>query len=147
MALAALDAQVTVLGSDGERRFGLTDLYRRPGDSPEIDTTLAQGDLITGVEMKDGERFAPRSTYLKVRDRASFEFAVVSVAAALRLDGGLIVEARLAIGGVAPMPWRLTECESYWWNGRQTQKASLRLLRWPSGTPNRWHKMASRSNC
>lgn len=112
VALAALDAQVTVLGSDGERRFGLADLYRLPGDSPEIDTTLARGDLITSVEVKDAERFAPRSTYLKVRDRASFEFAVVSVAAALRFDGGVIVEARLAIGGVAPMPWRLSECES-----------------------------------
>lgn len=111
VALAALDANVVVRGLGGERRLRLSDLYRLPGTTPETDTTLVAGDLITGVEVKNAEGFAQHSTYLKVRDRASFEFAVISVAAALRVDGGLIAEARLAIGGVAPMPWHLTACE------------------------------------
>ncbi len=109
VALAALDAEVTVLGRDGPRRLSLDALYRLPGEAPERDTTLSPGELITGVAIR---RFAGRSTYLKVRDRASFEFAVVSVAAALRLENGVIAEARLAAGGVAPQPWRLTACEA-----------------------------------
>lgn len=113
VALATLDAKVVVLGLGGERRLHLSEFYRLPGSTPAIDTALVAGDLITGVEVKNAEGFAQHSTYLKVRDRASFEFAVISVAAALRVDGGLIAEARLAIGGVAPMPWRLTACESF----------------------------------
>ena len=112
VALAALDAEVEILGPAGTRRVSLTGLYRLPGEAPQHDTTLAAGELITGVFIQNGVRFAPRSTYLKVRDRASFEFAVVSVAACLRLDAGMIVEARLAAGGVAPLPWRLTDSEA-----------------------------------
>jgi len=112
VALAALDAEVEILGPGGARREGLAGLYRPPGAAPERDTMLAPGELITGVHVRDGARFAARSTYLKVRDRASFEFAVVSVAAALRLEDGVIVEARLAAGGVAPLPWRLTSSEA-----------------------------------
>ena len=108
VALAALDAEVEILGAAGSRRLKLPDLYRLPAEAPERDTTLAPGELITGVHLRDAAQFASRSTYLKVRDRASFEFAVVSVAAALRLEDGMIVEARLAAGGVAPLPWRLT---------------------------------------
>ncbi len=111
VALAALDAEVEVLGMAGHRRFRLPDLYRPPGETPERDTILEPGELITGVHVPDAVRFAPRSTYLKIRDRASFEFAVVSVAGALRLDNGIIVEARLAAGGVASRPWRLHHSE------------------------------------
>jgi xanthine dehydrogenase YagS FAD-binding subunit len=109
VALAALDAEVAVLGPAGSRTLTLDELYRLPGDTPERDTSLAPGELITGVSVPG---FAGSTTYLKVRDRASFEFAVVSVAAALRLEDGIIAEARLAAGGVAPRPWRLTACEA-----------------------------------
>ncbi len=112
VALAALDAEVEVLGPPGNRRLKLTDLYRLPGEMPERDTTLAAGDLVIGVHVGDAARFAPRSIYLKIRDRAAFEFAVVSVAAALRLENGVITEARLAAGGVAPRPWRLAHSEA-----------------------------------
>ena len=112
VALAALDAQVDIVGPSGARRLALADLYRLPAASPERDTTLSPGELITAVEVADADRFAARSAYLKIRDRASFEFAVVSVAAALRLEGGVVVEARLAVGGVAPMPWRLSRSEA-----------------------------------
>lgn len=112
VALAALDAEVEILGLGGMRRVSLSGLHRLPGEAPQHDTTLAPGELITVVHVHDGGRFAQRSTYLKVRDRASFEFAVVSVAACLRLEAGLIVEARLAAGGVAPLPWRLSRSEA-----------------------------------
>jgi len=112
VALMALGAEIDILGSDGVRRAPLMNLYRLPGEAPERDTNLAPGELITAVEVGDAAGLALRSTYLKIRDRASFEFAVVSVAAALRLEGGLIVEARLAAGGVAPMPWRLPRSEA-----------------------------------
>jgi xanthine dehydrogenase YagS FAD-binding subunit len=97
---------------EGPRRFPLTGLYRLPGETPERETNLAPGELITGIHVPDASRFAARSIYLKVRDRASFEFAVVSVAAALRIEDGAIVEARLAAGGVAPLPWRLSRSEA-----------------------------------
>jgi xanthine dehydrogenase YagS FAD-binding subunit len=112
VALAALDAEVEVFGSEGERRFSLRDLYRLPGETPEHETNLAPGELITGVHVPNATRFAGRSTYLKIRDRASFEFAVVSVAAALQIEDGKIVGARLAAGGVAPLPWRLDRTEA-----------------------------------
>lgn len=109
VALAALDAEVTILGPAGERRMGLGELYRLPGAAPEHDTVLAPGELITSVSVP---AFEGPTTYLKIRDRASFEFAVVSVAAAVRIENGRIVEARLAAGGVAPMPWRLSAVEA-----------------------------------
>jgi xanthine dehydrogenase YagS FAD-binding subunit len=112
VALVALDAKVDILGTDGTRRIGLADLYRLPGTDPARDTVLSPGDLITAVEIAGAACFAPHSTYLKIRDRASFEFAVVSVAAALRLEDGVIVEARLAAGGIAPAPWRLAGAEA-----------------------------------
>ncbi len=112
VALAALDAEVEVFGSEGERRFSLRDLYRLPGETPEHETNLAPGELITGVHVPNATRFARRSTYLKIRDRASFEFAIVSVAAALQIENGRIVGARLAAGGVAPLPWRLDRTEA-----------------------------------
>jgi xanthine dehydrogenase YagS FAD-binding subunit len=112
VALAALDAEVEVFGSEGERRVSLRNLYRLPGETPERETNLAPGELITGVHVPNATRFSRRSTYLKVRDRASFEFAIVSVAAALQIENGRIVEARLAAGGVAPLPWRLDRAEA-----------------------------------
>src|ERR1700738_84101 len=112
VALVALDDEVEVFGSEGERRFSLRDLYRLPGETPERETNLAPGELITGVHVPNATRFAGCSTYLKIRDRASFEFAIVSVAAALQMENGRIVEARLAAGGVAPLPWRLDRTEA-----------------------------------
>ena len=112
VALTALDATVDVVGPSGPRSLKLADLYSPPGETPERDTILTPGELITAVHTADGRGFAARSTYLKVRDRAAFEFAVVSVAAALRIDAGVIVEARLAAGGVAPRPWRLPVSEA-----------------------------------
>jgi xanthine dehydrogenase YagS FAD-binding subunit len=112
VALTALDAEVEVFGAAGPRRLPLRDLYRLPAETPERETNLAAGELITGIHVANASRFAARHTYLKVRDRASFEFAVVSVAAALRVENGGIVEARLSAGGVAPMPWRLMRSEA-----------------------------------
>jgi xanthine dehydrogenase YagS FAD-binding subunit len=112
VALTALDAEVEVFGAEGQRRFPLRDLYRLPAETPERETNLTAGELITGLHIPSATRFAARSTYLKVRDRASFEFAVVSVAAVLHVESGRIVEAGLAAGGVAPLPWRLTRSEA-----------------------------------
>ena len=112
VALTALDAEVEVFGAEGQRRFPLRDLYRLPAETSERETNLTAGELITGIHIPSASRFAARSTYLKVRDRASFEFAVVSVAAVLHVENGRIVEAGLAAGGVAPLPWRLTRSEA-----------------------------------
>jgi xanthine dehydrogenase YagS FAD-binding subunit len=111
VALAALRAQVRLCGPRGERTLALVDLHRLPGDTPQRDTELADGELITAVELPPGG-FARHSHYLKVRDRASYAFALVSVAMALELDdGGLIRDAGLALGGVAHKPWRLPAAE------------------------------------
>jgi xanthine dehydrogenase YagS FAD-binding subunit len=111
-ALIALDAEIIVAGAASERRLALPDLYPLPGVTAAPDSTLADGEMITAINIHDASRFAPRSTYLKIRDRASFEFAVVSVAAALRIEDGVITAARLAAGGVAPLPWRLHSSEA-----------------------------------
>ncbi|HEX5493192.1 MAG TPA: xanthine dehydrogenase family protein subunit M [Mycobacteriales bacterium] len=105
VALAALDATVVVLGADGQRRIPAVDLHRLPGDTPDRDVVLDHGELITAVELPDLP-FATRSVYRKVRDRASYAFALVSVAAALDVVDGTIRDARLALGGVAHKPWR-----------------------------------------
>lgn len=110
VALAALDATVIVHGKKGERRIKFTDFHRIPGDHPEMDNNLAEGELITGVEIPENN-FAKNSYYTKVRDRLSYAFALVSVAAALDISNGTIREARLAMGGVAHKPWRLTDAE------------------------------------
>jgi len=110
VALAALDAVVHVRGASGERTVELCDLHRLPEDRPDIETVLEPGELITAVELPAPNR-AERSTYRKVRDRSSYAFALVSVAAALELDGDRIVSARLALGGVAPKPWRARRAE------------------------------------
>lgn len=111
VALAALEARVNVTGPLGDRVIPFADFHRLPGDSPEFDTTLAAGELILSVDLP-AWRFGPHYTYLKIRDRLSYAFALVSVAAALRIDGGRIAAARLALGGVAHKPWRSLEAEA-----------------------------------
>ncbi len=104
VALAALGAIVHVLGPSGERTIAFADFHRLPGDTPQRDTNLEPAEIITAIELP-AEGFATNYTYLKLRDRASYAFALVSVAAALRLEGGMIAEVRLALGGVAHRPW------------------------------------------
>jgi xanthine dehydrogenase YagS FAD-binding subunit len=122
VALVALDAIVHLQGSRGARTLPLTELHRLPVDHPEIDTALEQGDLITAVELPPLP-FAKTSTYRKVRDRASYDFALVSVAAALQLDGGRIGDVRIALGGVAHKPWRATKAEAALRSGPATAEA------------------------
>ena len=110
VALVAMDAIVIVRGQAGERRIPFTDFHRLPGNTPERDNVLDRGDLIVAIEVPANVE-ARASHYLKVRDRASYEFALVSVAAALATDGRRIRSARLAMGGVAHKPWRLTAAE------------------------------------
>ena len=105
VALAALDAVVHVEGAAGPRVIPLSGLYRLPGDEPDRETTLERGDLITAVEVPAGQ-YARNSAYRKVRDRASYAFGVASVAAALDVADGVVQDARLALGAVAPVPWR-----------------------------------------
>jgi xanthine dehydrogenase YagS FAD-binding subunit len=111
VALVALDARVRILGSAGERVIPLAELHRLPGDHPERETTLEPGELITAVEVPPLS-FALRSLYLKVRDRASFAFALASAAVALDVAGGTIRDARVALGGVGTKPWRAPEAEA-----------------------------------
>jgi xanthine dehydrogenase YagS FAD-binding subunit len=111
VALAALDAIVIVRGLTGERPIPFTDFHRLPGSTPERDNVLDRGDLIAAIEVPANAE-ARASHYLKVRDRASYEFALVSAAAAVAADGRRIRSARLAMGGVAHKPWRLTAAES-----------------------------------
>jgi xanthine dehydrogenase YagS FAD-binding subunit len=122
VAMAALDATVVVLGNDGEVRIPLVDFYRLPGDAPERDTILAHGNLITAVELP-ALPFANRSTYRKVRDRASYAFALVSVAAALDIADGTIRDVRLALGGVAHKPWRAVQAEEMLRGAPPTEEA------------------------
>jgi xanthine dehydrogenase YagS FAD-binding subunit len=110
VAMAALDAVVRVLGPDGERSIPIAELHRLPGDDPSRDTTLRHGELITAIDLPP----LPAGTvsrYRKARDRASFAFALVSVAAALQLEDGVVRDVRLALGGVAHRPWRATVAE------------------------------------
>ncbi|OAP40516.1 FAD-binding molybdopterin dehydrogenase [Sinorhizobium glycinis] len=110
VALVALDATMRVMGPQGERNFPVEDLYRLPGDTPHLEHTLLPGELIIDVHVPAGA-YSRRARYLKVRDRASYEFALVSAAAALDIEGGRIREARLAAGGVGTRPWRLRAVE------------------------------------
>ena len=110
VALAALDAVVRVSGTNGDRTIPFSEFHRLPGDTPQIETALQPGELITAVDLLDSP-FAEKSHYLKVRDRASYAFAVVSVAAALDISNGTIRNARIALGGVAHKPWRAVEAE------------------------------------
>ncbi|MFC7496104.1 MULTISPECIES: FAD binding domain-containing protein [unclassified Nocardioides] len=111
VALAALDATVIVLGADGERRIPFEELHRLPGDDPSTETTLGHEELVMAVEVPTSEA-ARRSAYRKVRDRASFAFALVSVAAGLHLTRGIVDDVRIAWGGVAHKPWRARRAEA-----------------------------------
>lgn len=110
VAMTALDAVVVVRSVDGDRRIPLAEFYRLPGDSPDRDTELTHGELVTAVELPPPVP-ASRSAYCKVRDRASFAFALVSVAAELAIENDRIGSARIALGGVAHRPWRAERAE------------------------------------
>jgi len=120
VALAALEAVVRVQGRSGERTVHIADFHRLPGNTPQIDTNLQDDEIITSIDLPPNG-FADHYAYLKVRDRHSYAFALVSVAAALEMSGNTIKEARLALGGVAHKPWRMQEAES--------------LLKGKTGTP------------
>jgi xanthine dehydrogenase YagS FAD-binding subunit len=110
VALVALDATMRVRGPQGERSFLVEELYRLPGDTPHLEHTLLPGELIVDVRVPGGP-YSRRARYLKVRDRASYEFALVSAAVALDVEGGVVRSARIAAGGVGTRPWRLRACE------------------------------------
>ncbi len=125
IALAALDAVVVVAGRGGERRIPFADFHRLPGNTPEKDNNLQPGELITAVEVPVQAGLAQHSIYQKIRDRTSYAFALVSVAAALELKGKTIQQARLAMGGVAHKPWRLTAAETFL-RGKEATEANFR---------------------
>ena len=125
VALVALDAVVKVQKPDGtERSIPFAEYHRLPGSNPEKDNTLEHGELITSIELPKNN-FANKSYYLKVRDRASYAFALVSVAAALELNGSKIKDVRIAMGGVAHKPWRATEAEKFL-NGKDATEANFK---------------------
>ncbi len=111
--LVALDAVVEIEGPTGRREVPVEALHRLPGDAPERDSVLEPGDLIVALRLPaEAAAFSAHARYLKLRERTSYAFAVVSAAAALRIEGGVIAEARLALGGVAPKPWRARAAEN-----------------------------------
>jgi xanthine dehydrogenase YagS FAD-binding subunit len=112
VALAALNATIHVQGPKGKRTIAIADFHRLPGTTPQLDTTLQPDELITAVELP-APKFAKHSYYLKVRDRQSYAFALVSVAAGLEIDSNTIQSAGLALGGVAHKPWRSPEAEKF----------------------------------
>lgn len=122
VALAALDAVVHLEGAGGARTLPFVDLHRLPGDHPEIDTVLKPGELITAIELPPMS-LAANSTYRKARDRASYAFALVSVAAALEVEDGVVKDARIALGGVSHKPWRASQAEAALIGGPATPAA------------------------
>jgi xanthine dehydrogenase YagS FAD-binding subunit len=122
VALRALDATVHVRAANGERAIPFADFHRLPGDRPDVDCTLQPGELITHILLPDARRFTQRFEYIKVRDRLSYAFALVSVAAALDVaDDGIIRAARIALGGVAHRPWRVEAAEDLLVGQRATE--------------------------
>jgi xanthine dehydrogenase YagS FAD-binding subunit len=119
VALTVLNATVNIASPAGERTIPVTEFHRLPGDTPEIDTNLKPGELITSVDLPAVSP-ALRSTYRKVRDRASYAFALVSVAAALELENGQIRDIRIALGGIAHKPWRASIAEEFLRGGAAT---------------------------
>jgi xanthine dehydrogenase YagS FAD-binding subunit len=120
VALAALDATVLVSGPKGDRKIPFLQFHRLPGDTPQKDNNLEKGELITAIEIPDNN-FKQHVHYLKLRDRTSYAFALVSVAAALDMQGDMIRDVRIAMGGVAHKPWRLTEAENFLKGKRATE--------------------------
>jgi xanthine dehydrogenase YagS FAD-binding subunit len=111
VALRALDAVVRVSGPSGERTIPIADFHRLPGHEPQYDNTIQPGELVVAIDLP-AKGFSEYHTYLKLRDRASYAFALVSVAAALEMEDGQITDARIALGGVAHKPWRKQEVEA-----------------------------------
>ncbi|HEY4040758.1 MAG TPA: xanthine dehydrogenase family protein subunit M [Rhodopila sp.] len=124
VALIGLNAELQLTGPDGIRTVKIGDFHVVPGDTPHVETILAPGEMITAIEMP-ASAAAKRSHYLKVRDRASFDFALVSAAVAMDLDGGTIRDVRVAAGGVGTKPWRLPEVEAAL-TGKTADTATLR---------------------
>ena len=126
VALAALEAKVLIAGKNHERIIDFRDLHRLPGNTPEQDTNLAPHDIITGYDLP-AQGFAQHYTYLKIRDRESYAFALVSVAVGLEIEGDSITTARVALGGVAHKPWRVPEAEALL-IGKTTTRENFTLL-------------------
>ena len=122
VALAVLDAQVQVLGPDGERTVPFAELHRLPGDDPSLDTVLEHGELITAIDLPPLPANA-RTAYRKVRDRASYAFALVSVAAVVEVSDGRVDDVRIAFGGAAHKPWRATTAEAALRGGPATEES------------------------
>jgi xanthine dehydrogenase YagS FAD-binding subunit len=122
VALAAFDAVVRIEGAAGAREVPLAEFHRLPGDEPQRDTVLERGELIVAVDLP-ALPVAARSRYRKVRDRASYAFALVSVAAAIDVDGGVVRDVRIALGGVAHKPWRATLAEAALHGAKATEDA------------------------
>ncbi|MDB5415166.1 MAG: oxidoreductase, FAD-binding subunit [Rubritepida sp.] len=131
VALAALEAVIRVTGSSGERSIPMANFHRLPGDEPQRDTTLDPDEIVTSVELPPNG-FGPHHTYLKLRDRHSYAFALVSVAVGLEMEEGRISRARIALGGVAHKPWRVPEAEELLvgkTGGAAFEEAAERILR------------------
>ncbi len=127
VALTALEAVIQVAGPKGSRSIPIAEFHRLPGDTPQIDTNLRRDELIVAIDLPVSSTvFAERSTYLKLRDRASYAFALVSVAAALDIQQGTIRQARVAMGGVAHKPWRAVEAEKILTGARATEATFLK---------------------
>jgi xanthine dehydrogenase YagS FAD-binding subunit len=124
VALAALEARVLVAGSGGERSIAFADFHRLPGDTPHLDSSLRADEIITAIELPP-QGFAANYSYLKIRDRLSYAFALVSVAVGLEMDGDTIRVARLALGGVAHKPWRDRQAEAQLAGARTTRESFL----------------------
>lgn len=122
VALVALDAVVHLAGAQGERSVPLAEFYLLPGDTPQIETVLAPGEIVTAIELPPLP-VAARSAYRKVRDRASYAFALVSVAACAEVQDGVLTDVRLAFGGIAPKPWRALRAEAALLGGPVTPEA------------------------
>ncbi len=112
VALAAMEAIVNIEGPNGERSIAFEDFHRLPGDTPQLDNNLQKGEIITSLDLP-AQGFSKNYSYLKLRDRNSYAFAIVSVATGLELEGDSIKEARIALGGVAHKPWRVQEGEGF----------------------------------
>ena len=145
VALAALDAVVHVQAPGGARTLAFGDLHRLPGDRPDLDTILEPGELITAIELPPSA-IAANSTYRKVRDRASYAFALISVAAALEMDGDRIADVRIAFGGVAHKPWRASKAEAALRGGPATDAAFRAAAGRSSRTPGRLPTTRSNPN-
>jgi xanthine dehydrogenase YagS FAD-binding subunit len=148
VALAALAATVRVTGPGGERVVKFEDFHRLPGDTPQFDNTIRPDELVTAIDLP-AEDFSQNFSYLKLRDRTSYAFALVSVAAALQLEGNSIKEARLALGGVAHKPWRDQEAEALLRGQPATEetfrRVAAKVLEGARGYSHNTFKMARRA--